>query len=128
MLNKGLRDKESERIDNVLKNLLSFVFVPKFWNLDAISLIDNHLKDFGLTTQVLVDLDQNDLIELLHRLHLDFNQQEQFADFMITFSKENPFDLTNKAIAVYEHIQSESKTFSFGIFNKIAAENNINIK
>lgn len=128
MLNKGLRDKESERIDNVLKNLLSFVFVPKFWNIEDTSLMDENLKDFGLTTQVLIDMDQNDLIELLHGLHLDWNQQEQFADFMITFSKENPFDLTNKAIAVYEHIQSESKTFSFGIFNKIAAENNINIK
>ena len=120
MLNKGLRDKESERIDNVLKNLLSLVFVPKFWNIEDTSVIDNHLKDFGLTTQVLIDMDQNDLIELLRRLHLDFNQQEQFADFMISFSKENLFDLTNKAIAVYEQVQSESKTFSFGIFNKIA--------
>ena len=43
-----------------------------------------------------------------------------FADFLIAFSKENPFDLRKKSIAVYEHIQSESKTFSFGIFNKIA--------
>ena len=42
------------------------------------------------------------------------------ADFLIAFSKENPFDLRKKSIAVYEHIQSESKTFSFGIFNKIA--------
>ena len=120
MLNKGLRDKESERIDNVLKTLLSFVFVPKFWNLEDITLLDNHLKDFGLTTQVLVDLDKNDLIELLRRLHLDWNQQEQFADFLIALSKENPFELTEKVLAIYEHIQSESKIFSFGIFNKIA--------
>ena len=120
MLNKGIRDKESERIDNVLKTLLSFVFVPKFWNLEDITLLDNHLKDFGLTTQVLVDLDKNDLIELLRRLHLDWNQQEQFADFLIALSKENPFELTEKVLAIYEHIQSESKIFSFGIFNKIA--------
>ncbi|MCK8140432.1 hypothetical protein MW871_00855 [Flavobacterium sp. I-SCBP12n] len=120
MLNKGLRDKESQRIDNVLKTLLSFVFVPKFWNLEDTSLMDENLKDFGLTTQVLIDMDQNELIELLRKLHLDFIQQEQFADFLITFSKDNPFELTSKAIAIYEQVQSESKTFSFGIFNKIA--------
>ena len=120
MLNKGLRDKESERIDNVLKTLLSLVFIPKFWNVEDISLVDTHLKDFGLTTQVLIDMDQNNLIELLRRLQLDWYQQEQFADFLIAFSKENPFDLRNKALAVYENIQSESKIFSFGIFNKIA--------
>jgi len=34
MLNKGLRDQESIRIDNVLKTLLSIVFVPKFWDLE----------------------------------------------------------------------------------------------
>ena len=120
MLNKGLRDKESERIDNVLKTLLSLVFIPRFWNIEDTSLIDYQLKNFGLTTPVLIAIDQNELIELLRRLHLDFNQQEQFADFLVAFSKENPFDLRKKSIAVYEHIQSESKTFSFGIFNKIA--------
>lgn len=120
MLNKGLKDQENERIDNVLKTLLSIVFVPKFWNVEDTSLIDNQLTDFGLTTQVLIEIKQNDLIELLRRLHLDWNQQEQFADFLIAFSKGNPFDLREKAIAIYEHIQSESKTFSFGIFNKIA--------
>jgi len=120
MLNKGLRDQESERIDNVLKTLLSLTFVPKFWNIEETDLIDNQLTDFGLTTQVLIEIEPNDLIELLGRLHFDWNQKEQFADFLIAFSKENLFDLTEKAIAIYEYIQSESKTFSFGIFNKIA--------
>ena len=75
MLNKGLRDKESERIDNVLKTLLSLVFIPRFWNIEDTSLIDYQLKNFGLTTPVLIAIDQNELIELLRRLHLDFNQQ-----------------------------------------------------
>ncbi|UFH36303.1 hypothetical protein [Flavobacterium acetivorans] len=120
MLNKGLRDQESIRIDNVLKTLHSLVFVPKFWNIEDTSLIDNQLTDFGLSTTVLIEMEQNDLIKLLLKLQLDWKQQEQFADFMIAFSKENPFDLTEKAIVIYEYIQSESKTFSFEIFNKIA--------
>ncbi len=121
MLNKGLRDQESERIDDILKTLHSLVFIPKFWNLEGTSVIDNQLTNFGLTTQVLIEIEQNDLIELLRRLHLDWQQQEQFADFMLAFSRESPFDLTQKAIAVYEHIQSESKVFSFGINTKIAS-------
>ena len=105
----------------MLNTLHSLVFVPKFWNIEDTSLIDNALTNFGLTTQVLIEINQNDLIELLRRLHLDWNQQEQFADFMMALSIENPFDLTEKAMAIYEHIQSESKVFSFGINTKIAS-------
>ena len=119
MLNKGLRDQESERIDNVLKKLLSLVFVPKKATDENIINIESQIKDFGLNIESLIEIEPNDLIELLQRLHFDWNQQEQFADFLIAFSKENSFDLTQKAIVVYEYIQSESKTFSFGIFNKI---------
>ena len=122
MLNKGLRDQESIRIDNVLKTLHSLVFVPE-------SVFDTHqieeaLKGFGLNIENLNAIATNDLIVLLERLHLDWDQKEQFADFLVTFSKQNPFDFKEKAIAVYNYIQAESKTFSFGIFNKIAAAKN----
>jgi hypothetical protein len=129
MLNKGLRDEESIRIDNVLKTLLSLVFVPKFWNIEDTSLVENSLKDLGLNIQSLIAISENDLIVLLLRSHLDWNQLEQFADFLVESSKENPFDFSQKAIAIYDYIQKESKTFSFGIFNKIAtAKANSNIK
>ncbi len=121
MLNKGLRDQESIRIDNVLKTLLSLVFVPENLANENILNVENALKDFGLNIQSLVDFDANSLIIHLNRLHLDWNQKEQFADFLVAFSKENPFDLSEKAIAIYNHIQSESKVFSFAIFNKIAS-------
>ncbi len=120
MLNKGLRDQESMRIDNVLKTLLSIVFVPKFWDLEDKINIEDQLKDFGLNIQSLTEIEPNDLIELLRRCHLDWNQQEQFADFLIAFSKEKQFDFSEKAIAIYNYVQTESKTFSFEIFNKIA--------
>lgn len=121
MLNKGLRDQESIRIDNVLKTLLSIVFVPKFWDLEDKINIEEQLKDFGLNIQSLIDLNEADLITHLLRCHLDWNQLEQFADFLVIASKDNPFDFSGKAIAIYSHVQSESKTFSFGISNKIAA-------
>ena len=61
------------------------------------------------------------LITHLQRCHLDWNQMEQFADFLIALSKEEQFDFKGKAIGIYNYIQRESKTFSFGISNKIAA-------
>jgi hypothetical protein len=120
MLNKGLRDQESIRIDNSLQLLHSLVFVPKFWNIEDTGLIDNQLKDFGLSVESLIAINEKDLITLLLRCHLNWNQLEQFADFLLKSSKENPFDFSEKAIAIYNYIQMESKTFSFEIFNKLA--------
>ena len=121
MLNKGLRDQESIRIDNILKVLLSIVFVPKTLIEEDKINIEMQLKDLGLNIQSLIDFNTTDLIVHLQRCHLDWNQLEQFADFLIKTSKENPFDFSEKAIAIYNYIQQESKTFSFEIFNKIAA-------
>ena len=124
MLNKGLRDQESIRIDNVLKKLMSLVYVPKFWNLEDILYLENELKDLAMSVESLNNFKEEELIVHLQRLHLDWNQLELFADFLVAFSKENQFDFSNKAIAIYNYIQEESKTFSFGIFNKIATAKN----
>jgi hypothetical protein len=121
MLNKGLRDQESIRISNLLRMLHSLVFVPKFWNIEDTALIDGQLSGFGLSVASIKDYSEEDLITLLDRCHLDWNQLEQFADFLIQISKDNPFDFSGKAIAVYNYIQQESKTFSFEISSKLAA-------
>ncbi|KIC01884.1 hypothetical protein [Flavobacterium sp. PL02] len=121
MLNKGLRDEESIRIDNTLKVLMSIVFLPKFWNVEDTSLIDNDLKNFGLSVETLVSLNEEDLITLLLRCHLDWDQLELFGDFLVKFSIVENYNFSGKAIAIYEYIQRESKTFSFGIISKIAS-------
>jgi hypothetical protein len=120
MLNKGLRDLESIRIDNLLKKLMSLVCVPKFWNLEDLLYLENELKDLGMNIESLTEFGEAELIIHLERLHFDWNQLEQFADFLVKSSKENTFDFSEKAIAIYNYIQLESKTFSFEIFNKIA--------
>jgi hypothetical protein len=124
MLNKGLRDEETIRIDNVLKTLRSLDFVPNMLSNDEKFDIENQLKEFGLNIQTLVDYDNQELITLLNRCHLDFNQLEQFADFLIDFSKVGNYNFENKALAIYQYIQQESKVFSFGINNKIASAKN----
>ena len=121
MLNKGLRDQESQRIENTLKKLMSIVSVPKFWNLEDLNQVEEQLKDFGLNFRSLFEIESNDLIQFLDKLHFDWNQKEQFADFLIAFSIENSFNFEEKALAIFNHIQSESKMFSFGINTKIAS-------
>jgi hypothetical protein len=120
MLNKGLRDQESIRIDTILSLLHSLTFVPKFWNLEDLLYLENELKDLGMNIESLSDFDEKELIAHLERLHFDWNQFELFADFLVVFSKESQYNFSQKAIAVYNYIQQESKTFSFGISNKIA--------
>jgi hypothetical protein len=120
MLNKGLRDQESIRIDNLLKKLMSLVYMSKFWNLEDLLYLENELKDLAMNFESLNNFEEEELIVHLQRLHLDWNQLELFADFLVAFSKESQFDFSQKAIAIYNYIQEESKTFSFGIFNKIA--------
>src|SRR6188768_4014655 len=121
MLNKGLRDQESIRIDNVLKKLMSLVYMPKFWNLEDLLYLENELKDLAMNVESLNNFSEEELIVHLQRLHLDWNQLELFADFLVDFSKKSQFNFSQKAIAVYNYIQQESKVFSFGIINKIVA-------
>ena len=124
MLNKGLRDEESIRIDNVLKTLRFIDFVHQPLTDDKKFDIENQLKEFGLNIESLTDYQNEDLITLLTRCHLDFNQLEQFADFLMEFSKMENYNFEDKALAIYQYIQRESNVFSFVINTKIASAKN----
>ena len=124
MLNKGLRDEEKIRIDNVLKTLRTIVFIPKMLSNPEKIDIENQLKEFGLNIETLVDYQNEELITLLLRLHFDWDHLEQFADFLMEFSKTENYDFENKALVLYQYIQQESKVFSFGINAKIASAKN----
>ena len=121
MLNKGLRDEEKIRIDNVLKTLRTLVYVPYPLNDLQKSDLENQLKEFELNIESLIDTSNEELTSLLMRLHFDWQQLEQFADILMELSKDENYNFEDKALAVYQHIQSESKVFSFGINSKIAS-------
>ena len=124
MLNKGLRDEEAIRIDNVLKTLRSLDFVPQPLTDDQKFDVENQLKEFGLNIETLVDYQNEELITLLVRRHLDFNQLEQFADFLMEFSKVENYNFENKALTLYQYIQRENNVFSFAINAKITSAKN----
>ena len=122
MLTKGLRDEENERINNVLKQLISLTFIPEDWNLND---LDNQLKNLALTMEDVLKFSSEEMIQHLEKLHFDWANAELFADFLVQISnnyREEKAKLRMKAIAVYDYVQRESKTFSFDIFNKIATK------
>jgi len=119
-LNKGLRDEESERISNILKKLNEFIYVPDFDKEET----EDQLKLIGMNLETLLDFSSEDLVSHLDKFHFDWENAERFADWLVILSDklpENKSNLKEKALAVYHYIQSESKTFSFEIFNKIAS-------
>lgn len=124
MLNKGLRDEEKIRIDNVLKTLRTLVFVPYPLSDAGKENIENQLKEIGLSLDTLSSQKDEDLITLLIRLHFDWEHLEQFGDVLMEFSKAENYNFTDKALAIYQYIQQESKVFSFGINTKIATAKN----
>jgi len=120
MLTKGLRDEENERINNVFKQLITLTYIPEDWNLND---LDNQLKYLALTMEDVLKFSSEETIQHLEKLHFDWANAELFADFLIQISnnyEQEKAQLRLKAIAVYEYVQRESKTFSFDIFNKIA--------
>jgi len=120
MLTKGLRDEENERINNVFKQLIALTYIPEDWNLND---LDNQLKYLALTLEDVLKFSSEETIQHLEKLHFDWANAELFADFLVQISnnyEEEKAKLRLKAIAVYDYVQRESKTFSFDIFNKIA--------
>ncbi|MGO4819988.1 MULTISPECIES: hypothetical protein [unclassified Flavobacterium] len=111
MLNKGLREKKKVKSDTMLTTLLSLVFVPKFWNIEDTSLIDDQLTEIQLSSAILQEISEKDVITLLSGYGFDWEDKERFADFLVGYSVNNQFNFGAKALAIYEHIQLESKTF-----------------
>jgi hypothetical protein len=117
-LNKSLRDEEKERINAILKKLVELIDVSDFGRAE----LDEHLKSFGLTTDLLLHFSGTQLILHLEKLHFDWEHMEKFADFLVLLSEKLVAEKSNllvKALLIYNYIQNESKTFSFEIFGKI---------
>jgi hypothetical protein len=117
-LNKSLRDEEKERINAILKKLIELIYVPDFGKES----VDEELKNLALNTADLIQFSGDELVQHLGRLNFDWESLEQFADYLVLLSGKLTVEKVNfieKALLIYNYIQSESKVFSFGIFGKI---------
>lgn len=112
-LSLGLRDEENERINNILNKLTELVFVPDGWlNND----IESLLMQLGLSVESLKTMMGNELNEHVTKMHFDWANMERLADMLAANQA-----FKEKSVSLYNFIQTESKMFSFDIFNKINA-------
>jgi hypothetical protein len=116
-LTAGLRDEENERINNILKRLVALDYVPEMGN----EKLDEILKDLAMSGESLLIISPVELVELVKKLHFDWQNAEAFADLLLKLSVLFGMHFKRHALAVYEFIQRESKTFSLGISTKIAS-------
>lgn len=112
-LSLGLRDEENERINNILNKLTELVFVPDGW---LVTDVESLLTQLGLSVESLKAMTGNELNEHVTKMHFDWANMERLADILAA----NPA-FKEKSISLYSFIQTESKMFSFDIFNKINA-------
>ncbi|RDI08484.1 hypothetical protein [Flavobacterium sp. AG291] len=112
-LSLGLRDEENERINNILNKLMELAYVPEGWLKDEAQPL---LTQLGLSYESLAAMTGDELNAHITKLHFDFANMERLADILAA----NP-TFKDKAIALYNFTQVESKMFSFDIFNKINA-------
>ena len=118
-----LRDEENERINSILKQLIGMDYVPDYSD-DAINEV---LQGVALDLGIMLQMDAHAIISLLEKMHFDWANAEQFADFLLSLAKKFPereFALSAKAVAIYEYVQSGSKTFSWTVSTKIASAKN----
>lgn len=119
-----IRDEENERINNLLKKLIGLDYVPD----NGKAVMDEILSGLGLNLQSLLEITPENLVALLQTNNFDWENAETFADFLALLGKklpENQFALSEKAVAVYQFVQTGSKTFSLEIHQKINAAKTI---
>lgn len=112
-LSLGLRDEENERINNILNKLMELTFVPDGWLNDDTQPL---LAQLALSAESLHAMTGAQLNEHVTKMHFDWANMERLADMLA-----HNILYKEKAIALYNFIQTESKMFSFDIFNKINA-------
>jgi hypothetical protein len=124
MLSKGLRDEEKEKISELFNSMLDLEFLPDLWKNEQREKVNLRLKKILDIT--LDDVENSSIEALLAKLKsadFSFAHYEQFGDLLlksIPFEAEDrQFQLTKKAVAVYETAQQVCKIFSFGLIQKI---------
>ncbi len=90
---------------------MELVFVPEGWMKDGTQPL---LAQLGLSYESLNAMTGTELTEHITKFHFDFANMERLADMLAGNAA-----FKEKAIALYNFTQAESRMFSFDIFNKI---------
>lgn len=124
MLNKGLKSEVNQKLNELIGKMLEIEFVPDLWEREQRQEIDDKLQailSFGL--QDIESMTPESLLEKLKEKDFDFSNFEQFGDLLLKLipleAEIYKSQLATSAVAIFEYIQKESKTFSFTMIQKI---------
>lgn len=117
MLSKGMQNEQDQRINSILEKLMTLTFVP---DPEGIQNIEVYLHKLGMSFQDLKEFSSEELNAHLRKFNFGWDHFERFADLLLVWSSnEGLIGFKEKAKGMYLYIQSESKSFSFEIMNKI---------
>ena len=124
MLNKGLKDEENQKINELVGKLIDIEFLPEFYESEQRSKVNGLLfEQLGFKISDLEAWSSEELLMKLKLFNFDFSNYEQFGDFLLKIipfeDEQHESHLAKGAIAVFETAQIESKTFSFSLIEKL---------
>lgn len=124
MLSKGLKDEENQKVNELIGKLMELEFVPEFWEIEQRKKVDELLfNNLGFNISDLENWSSEELLIQLEQLNFDFSNLEQFGDFLLKIIPLEVVDheshLAQSTIAIFDKVQTESKTFSFGLIQKL---------
>ncbi|WP_373057303.1 hypothetical protein [Zunongwangia sp. H14] len=124
MLRKGFKDEEERKLNEVLEDLLEWEMVPDLWEKEQRKKLNNRLKEkFDLELLRLENSAPREVLTMLQEKDFHPSNYEKMGDLFLKMAEVEPVELESslaqKAIALYEYSQQESKTFSFSLIQKI---------
>lgn len=126
MLSKGFRDEEKEQLNEVFNSGLQLEYQPDVWEQEQRTSVDGILQGtIGFSLSEVEKIPTDVLHERLRERNFQLDTYEKLGDLLMKVlplePKEVQNDLAKKVVSIYETAQNESKTFSFGLIQKITA-------
>ncbi|MDT0642107.1 hypothetical protein RM553_04610 [Zunongwangia sp. F363] len=124
MLRKGFKDEEEQKRNEVFDDLLEWEMVPDLWEKEQRKKLTNRLKEkLDLELQSLENSAPREILEILQEKHFQASNYEKLGDLFLKMAEVEPVELESslaqKALALYQYSQQESKTFSFSLIQKM---------
>lgn len=124
MLSKGFRDESKEQLNQIFNSGLQLEYQPDMWEQEQRASVDEILqKAIGFSLSEIEKIPTDVLHERLRERNFQLDTYEKLGDLLQKVlplePKELQPNLAKRVVSIYETAQNESKTFSFGLIQKI---------
>lgn len=126
MLSKGFRDESKEQLNQIFNSGLQLEYQPDMWEQEQRASVDEILqKAIGFSLSEVEKIPTDVLHERLRERNFQLDTYEKLGVLLQKVlplePKEVQAGLAKRVVSIYETAQNESKTFSFGLIQKISS-------